>query len=170
MVSIKGPRWDQYRLISSPMTQTVGLRADDTKMSGAIDLLEGRDAIQRDLDRLKECTHATLMKFNKAKCNVLHPGQDNHRYQYKLWDEGFESSHAKKDLGVVVYCILGCIKSSMACRSREVILPPRSALTKTPPGVLCPALEPSAQERHAPVGMGPEEGHKNYQRAGTPLL
>jgi len=36
--------------------------------------------------------------------------------------------------------------------------------------VLCPALEPSVQERHGPVGVGPEEGHKNDLRAGTPLM
>jgi len=40
---------------------------------------------------------------------------------------------------------------------------------ETPPGVLHPPLEPSAQERHGP-GAGPEEGHENDLRAGTPLL
>jgi len=42
--------------------------------------------------------------------------------------------------------------------------------SETPPGVLHTALEPSAQERHEPVEACPEEGHKNDQRDGTPLL
>ena len=41
---------------------------------------------------------------------------------------------------------------------------------ETSSGVLCPALGPSTQEGHEPVGAGPEEGHKNYPRAGAPLL
>jgi len=61
----------------------------------------------------------------------------------------------------------GLHQKSMASRVREV----RSHRSgETPPGVPCPALEPSAQERHRSVQAVPEEGHKNDPMAGTPLL
>ena len=41
---------------------------------------------------------------------------------------------------------------------------------ETPPRVLHPALEPSAQEGQGTVGMGLEEGSNNDQRGGAPLL
>ena len=121
--------------------------ADHTKLSNAVDLLEGRDAIQRDLERLEEWAHVNLMMFNKAECKVLHLGRGNLQYQYMLRDEGTESSPAEKDfrapvdekLDMTWQCalaaqkakhILGCIERSVASRLREGILPLYSVLVR----------------------------------------
>ncbi|PKU26961.1 rna-directed dna polymerase from mobile element jockey- hypothetical protein [Limosa lapponica baueri] len=155
---------------------TLSKFADDTKLCGAVDKLEGRDAIQRDLERLERLAHAYLMKFHQAKCKVLHLGHDNPRHKYRLGGEWLESSPEEKDLRVLVdeklnmswqsalpaheaNHILGCIKRSVASRSRLVFLPLYSALVRhcgvlhcvtpeTLSGVLCPALESSTQEGH----------------------
>jgi len=87
------------------------------------------------------------MKFNKGKCRLRHLGRNNPMHQYRLGVDLLQSSSPEGNLGVLVdnrssmsqQCalvakaasgIVGCVRRSVASRSREVLLPLYSALLR----------------------------------------
>ena len=128
------------------IVSTLSKYTDDRKLGGVADTAEGCAAIQQGLDRLESWAAINQVRFNKSKCRVLHLGRNNSDYPCRLEHDLLEKSTVEKDTGVLVddrlvmsqQCslvakktngILGCIKRSMASRSREVV--PPSTLVRT---------------------------------------
>jgi len=121
-----------------------------------------------------------LIRFKKGMCGILYLGRNNHMHQYSLEDELLDWSSVERDLGVLMnsgftmsqQCalvakktcgILGCIKKSMASRSRKMFFLLYSTL-------LSPHLEYCAQLKKRPGSpRSPEEGYKDKGPRAYPL-
>jgi len=81
--------------------------ADDTKLSGVGDKSAGRDAIQRDLDKLEKWADDHLMRFTKAKSKMLHLAWSNPQYQYSIGYRLIVSREILIDCRETLQCICG---------------------------------------------------------------
>ena len=82
-VSLLGPVFFNIFIIviDSGMECTLSKFVNETKLCGVVNMTEGQDAIQRDLDRLERWSQENLMRFHKEKFEVLHLGHSNPHYQ-----------------------------------------------------------------------------------------
>jgi len=119
----QGRSSDENQTLSA--TWTVGLPVPsafaNTKLCGALRTLEGRDAIQRDLDRLERWTYVNLVKFSKARCKILHMDWGNPKPKYRLSGEWIESSSEEKDLRVLVDKELNMTQQCMLAARRPTV-------------------------------------------------
>lgn len=74
----EGQCWVQYCLMSSWSTWVYPQSADDTKLAGVADALEGQVAIQTDLNKIEKWADGSFTKFNK----VLYLGDNTTMHQH----------------------------------------------------------------------------------------
>jgi len=85
---------------------------------GSVDLLEGRKALQRGLDRLDRWAEANCMRFNKARCLGM------------LVGSRLNMSQQCAQVAKAANGILAWIRNGVASKGGEVIMPLYSALVR----------------------------------------
>ena len=73
-----------FNIITNDIYSGISMSVDYTNLGGAADKMEGKDTVQRDLDKLEKWAHVNLTKFSKSKGKVLYLGWGNTRYVYRL--------------------------------------------------------------------------------------
>ena len=78
------------------------LFADDSKIFRKILSIRDKNILQRDLVKLQEWSSKWLLEFNAKKCEIMHFGRKNQKYDYTLNDAVLTKKDEVKDLGIIV--------------------------------------------------------------------
>lgn len=106
---------------------------------------------------------ANVIKFNKAKYEVLHLDWGSPRHKYSLHGGWIETSLGEKDLGVFVdkklsmnqHCVLAAQKPNRLCCIR------RGVTSRSWEGILCPCSGEAPLVLMHP-GLGPPKSRKTW--------
>ncbi len=126
--------------IDNAVTSMIKKFADDTKLYRQTESDQEANELQEDLHRIMKWSEEWQMLFNTGKCKVMHVGFNNPKRCYTMGDNTLEEVIFEKDLGIIIdntlkpsrQCaqavkkanqVLGMVKMSLSCRSKEIILP-----------------------------------------------
>jgi ribonuclease P/MRP protein subunit RPP40 len=121
--------------------------ADDTKLFGVVATAQDIEGLQKDLDNLCSWSKDWLMLFNVNKCKIMHFGYNNHGINFEMNGQNLIEVKEERDLGIIMQhdlkwgnqClkvaktanrILGMIKRTFNCLSKEVVLPLYKSLVR----------------------------------------
>lgn len=95
--------------LATNLHNEIRMYADDTKILGRATTSEDRERLQQDIDKCVEWARTWMMKFNIAKCKVMHVGRGHikSKHEYFMRDEldnvhTLTSTKIERDLGVLV--------------------------------------------------------------------
>ena len=102
--SVLGPTLFVYFINDMPdvVLSNIKIFADDTKIYSGVKNDSSGKKLQESLDNLTKWTESWQIKFNSAKCSVMHIGKDNPKRNYTMEGTPLDKSDAEKDLGVYV--------------------------------------------------------------------
>ena len=121
--------------------------ADDTKLFGRASSDNQCAAIQMSLNSLIDWSEKWQMSFNTEKCKVLHFGNNNKKYKYKMGENELQSTNCERDLGVHIQCdfkkdthidyvvkkanrVLGMIRRTIEYKNKDNIIPLYTSLVR----------------------------------------
>ena len=133
--------------IDNGLNNLISKFADDTKIASTVINERDKQRLQDDLRKISDWSERWEMPFNINKCQILHVGSRNEKFDYELCGEKLKSAQSIKDLGVTVesnlkfskQCkeaagkanrMLGFIKRNFSFKSKDIILPLYNSLVR----------------------------------------